>query len=136
MLFKTRLGEILLEKNLKQADLCRKTGISTALMSKYMTGKASPSLDNAQSIANALGITLDYLVGKEQAAPPLPKDKAELLADYDSLNSEGQILIMHLLGSLKLSHSKTRSNTLITSGDNGNNYGVVGGNFSSKVTIR
>lgn len=131
MLFKTRLGEILAEQKLKQADLCRMTGISTALMSKYMTGKASPSLDNAQSIAAALGITLDYLVGREQAAPPLSQVKTDLLADYDSLDMEGQNLIQAMLSSLKRTHG--RGAPLIIG--SGTNYGVVGGNFSSKVTI-
>ena len=111
MLFRTRLSEILLEQNLKQADLCWMTGISTALMSKYMTGKASPSLDNAQSIASDLGITLDYLVGREQSYLSLSKAKTALLADYDSLNKEGQNLIMNMLGSLRVTHSKNQQLT-------------------------
>lgn len=138
MLFKTRLGEILAEQNLKQADLCRMTGISTSLMSNYITGKASPSLDNAETIAKALGITLDYLVGREQSFLHLSKAKTALLDDYDSLNKEGQNLIMGILGSLRMTHAKQNqlSAGVVQSNQNGNNYyGISGGNFNSTVTI-
>lgn len=139
MLFKTRLAEILLEQNLKQADLCRLTGISTALMSNYMTGKASPSLDNAQAIANALGVTLDYLVGHKTAIASLSKVHTELLEGFNVLNNEGQNLMMSVLGSLMVSHAKQNqlSAGVVQSNQNGNNYyGISGGNFNSTVTIR
>ena len=54
MKFKNSLAEILAEQNLKQADLCRMTGISTALMSNYMTGKASPCHDKRVNLQGAI----------------------------------------------------------------------------------
>ena len=55
--------KILLDKqNLKQADLCRLTGIQTSLMSEYVKGKKSPTIKNAIAIANAFKISLDTLV--------------------------------------------------------------------------
>ena len=51
--------------NLKQADLCRMTGIQTSLMSDYLGGKKSPTIGNAILIADALHISLDTLVGKK-----------------------------------------------------------------------
>ncbi len=65
MKFNDSLKEILESKNLRQADLCRMTGIQTSLMSDYMSGKKGPTIGNAILIADALNISLDRLVGKE-----------------------------------------------------------------------
>lgn len=64
MRFKDNLNCLLKEKSLKQVDLCRLTGIQTSLMSKYISGKKSPTIKNAVLIADSLHISLDELVGK------------------------------------------------------------------------
>ncbi len=63
--FADNLLKLLRERNLKQAQLCRMTGIQTSLMSDYIGGKKSPTIGNAILIADALHISLDALVGKE-----------------------------------------------------------------------
>lgn len=138
MTFKTRITEILEEQNLKQADLCRMTGISTALMSNYVTGKASPSLDNAMAIANALGVTLDYLVGHKTDVLSLSKEKAKLISVFDRLNPDGQNLLFRILDSLSLSHAKNSNNdfSVIHTSDTGSNYGMVGGDFNSGIIVK
>lgn len=65
--FHENLKFLLQERNLKQADLCRMTGIQTSLMSDYFGGKKSPTIKNAVLIADALCVSLDTLVGKENA---------------------------------------------------------------------
>ena len=45
--FKENLKLLLLEKSMKQADLCRMTGIQTSLMSEYINGRKSPTTGNA-----------------------------------------------------------------------------------------
>ena len=137
MEFNTRLAEILEEKGIRQAELSRKTGLATSLISNYITGKTSPSLDYALKIANALGITLDDMVGRKRSS--LSKVQRALLADFDSLNDEGQSVLTVVLNSLKVSHGK---NTKIKGGvvqtnTNGNNFfGVSGGSFNSTWTIK
>ena len=64
--FKENLKLLLFNKNLKQADLCRMTGIQSSLMSEYMSGKKSPTIGNAVLIADALDISLDTLVGRKE----------------------------------------------------------------------
>ncbi len=101
--FKTILARLLEEKDLTQADLCRKTGIPTSLMSNYIKGSKSPALSNAILIAEALGVSLDILSGKfeypykNSPAPvntgggELRPDEKELLQNYNQLNEDGQI---------------------------------------------
>lgn len=63
--FNENLKLLLLEKSMKQADLCRMTGIQTSLMSEYINGRKSPTIGNAILIADALNISLDDLVGRK-----------------------------------------------------------------------
>ena len=134
MKFNNSLAGILAEQNLKQADLCRMTGISTALMSKYMTDKASPSLDNALMIAKALGITLDYLVGRKSESTCLSKAQTTLLSDFEELSDDGKHALLFMLGSLKRSHPKQGKNSGIVQANIGNgNVLTVGDNNYYKV---
>lgn len=50
------------ELGMKQIELARRTGITQQSISAYMTGKVQPSLMTLIRIANALDVTLDWLV--------------------------------------------------------------------------
>lgn len=78
--FQENLRQLLNDVQLKQADLCRMTGIQTSLMSDYLGGKKSPTIGNAILIADALHISLDTLVGKEPVSgyTKSPEDKLTL----------------------------------------------------------
>ncbi len=67
---KKRLHEL----DMSQADLSRKTGISTATISQYVSGKYFPAQDRLELIANALNTTPAYLMGW-----------SEKVNDYDPL---------------------------------------------------
>lgn len=66
MEFNESLKRLLIEKNMKQADLCRLVHIQTSLMSEYINGKKSPTIGNAIQMADALDISLDTLAGREE----------------------------------------------------------------------
>ena len=54
-------------RDMTQADLCRETGFSSALVSQICSGKTTnPKLNHIMAIANALGVSLDYLAGMEK----------------------------------------------------------------------
>ena len=79
------LQGILDSRNMKHADLCRLCGMSSGAISSYMNGNRVPSIANAITIAESLGVTLDELVGREPtryAPPPLTKDEEALLENY------------------------------------------------------
>jgi transcriptional regulator with XRE-family HTH domain len=52
------------EKGMSQTDLANKTGISQVMVGKYERGDASPSIEVAKKMADALEVSLDYLVGE------------------------------------------------------------------------
>ena len=106
MSFSETLKFLLQDKNLRQADLCRLTGIQTSLMSDYLGGKKSPTLGNAILIADALVISLDALVGKEPC--PLPENAAEspILPELEEavkrLSEEEQRYLLDVIRAMKL----------------------------------
>ena len=52
------------EKNWSQTDLANQSSVSREMISKYERGIAIPSVDAAKKIADAFGVSLDYLVGE------------------------------------------------------------------------
>jgi len=57
---------ILIRKQLNwsQADLAKKIGTSAPIVGRYEREEIKPSIDVASKIADALDVTLDYLLGK------------------------------------------------------------------------
>lgn len=102
------LRDLLVEKDLSQADLSRATGIPTSLISNYLSGKKSPSLTNSILLANALHVTLDELAGVTKRVKNNPSSEVDAANDtsvatdieddlldsirrsYSNVNREGQ----------------------------------------------
>lgn len=74
--FKDILYNILLEKGISQLELSNGTNITTATISRYISGKRKPSAENVKIIADFLGVSIDYLLGNENYNN-VPKEKNE-----------------------------------------------------------
>ncbi len=61
--FKSRLCSVMAEKNVKAAELSRRTGISKPRISQYMNGTYTPKADAICLIARALNVSELYLLG-------------------------------------------------------------------------
>ena len=64
--FKERLKELRIEKNLSQAELAKKTGLYQSTIAKYETGECKPSGEGLIALAKFFGCTIDFLVGLEE----------------------------------------------------------------------
>jgi len=62
MTFGDRLGYARKQKKMRQADLGKLVGTSGDIIGKYERGENMPSIEVAAKIAEALSVTLDYLV--------------------------------------------------------------------------
>ena len=60
-----RIRELRVRRGLVIEDLARKSGLSKPYISQVETGKASPSLQTVQKLAQALGLPLTYLFVEE-----------------------------------------------------------------------
>ena len=61
--FAWRLKNAMEQAGLNQADLSRRAGASRAAISQYLSGKNIPGLERIAALADATGVTFDYLIG-------------------------------------------------------------------------
>ncbi len=61
--FKYRLEKALTQRNIKPADLAKRTGISESTISQYRSGYAKPKEQKLMIIANALNVNPTWLLG-------------------------------------------------------------------------
>lgn len=71
MEFKDRLIQALAEKDMTAADLSRLSGIGEGAISQYKSGAYKASQRNLEKIANALGVSIPWLMGYEVPGQPV-----------------------------------------------------------------
>lgn len=103
MEFREALQQILKSRGIKQADLCRMSGVDSSLMSNYVSGKKTPTLTNAIAMADALQISLDELAGREA---PKRVIEQRLLSDFRELSDEGQEVAVNTVYGLRSVYKK------------------------------
>ncbi len=79
--FASRLRAARLKRDLKRADVARAAGIALGAYGRYERSERVPAVDAARAIADALGVSLDYLTGKTDSAA----HDARMLARLDAI---------------------------------------------------
>ena len=64
--FTERMARAMFMKGIRQSEIVYKTGIDKGSISSYINGRYKPSADNIAKIADALGVTSDWLLGREE----------------------------------------------------------------------
>ena len=77
-IFNERLNEVMEEKSISSAELCRRTGIPKSAMSQYRSGSFSPKADRIYIIAKALNVSEAWLMGYDV---PKERENANILRD-------------------------------------------------------
>lgn len=88
---------------LKQADLCRETGLSTTAISQYCTGKRIPDTASLYKMATVLKTSMEWLLTGESLTNesltnekstcdgiPLVESEADLIAMFRLLDEKGR----------------------------------------------
>lgn len=76
--FAQRLKYAMEQADLKQSALSDRVGISKAAISQYLSGKNTPGPERINTLADATGVSFDFLMGYEaapvtDAPPPMKK---------------------------------------------------------------
>lgn len=78
------------DKGLSQSELADKAGMQPSAISHFEAGRRSPSFDNLKRLADALNVTIDYLLGRQrepQSAGPVAE---QLFRDFEKMSAEDQ----------------------------------------------
>ena len=79
-----------------RSQLAEKVGISHVMVGRYERDETAPSVDVAKKMADALGTTIDYLVG-EGTNPVFDKKTLERLEDLQLLDKNKQHILFDLM---------------------------------------
>ncbi|MBQ3281536.1 MAG: helix-turn-helix domain-containing protein [Eubacterium sp.] len=91
-----RLASALRDSGLTQIELCKRTGITAGALSSYLSGRYYPKQRTLERLADALGVSVLYLMGFDDASQEasgysdVTSDEARLLSMYRSLNPVGK----------------------------------------------
>ena len=71
----TRLQKLLQEKDISQRELSERIGAKEVTVSRYVNGQRIMRADVAVKIAQALGTTTDYILGRDTSGPEVNYDR-------------------------------------------------------------
>jgi transcriptional regulator with XRE-family HTH domain len=96
-----RLHDLRKQKGLSQPELGQLIGTSGAIIGRYERDEMTPSVEVAKKLADALEVTLDYLVANK-ALPKALQDKAMMQRwqQVDSLNQHDKERILFVVDGL------------------------------------
>lgn len=87
-IFSKRLKIIREEKKVTQAELAKKADLQTAAISHFETGQRKPSFENLKRLADALNVSIDYLLGREIRESGDIAEK--IFRDFEKLSMDDQ----------------------------------------------
>ncbi|HRN40923.1 MAG TPA: helix-turn-helix transcriptional regulator [Vicingus sp.] len=98
MLFGERLLSVRKRKKISQDELAKKLGIHAPVIGRYERNEVKPSIEVAANLANALGVSLDYLVGVTDLE--LDNDIVEKIIAIQQLNDNDKNHILKTIDAL------------------------------------
>jgi transcriptional regulator with XRE-family HTH domain len=111
--FKENLKSELIYKNMLVKELAAKTGISRHTLDNYLNVREHiPTIDVAVKIAQALGVSVEYLAtGKQspQATIPMSSEIITLVQNYNLLNNDDRMIVDELVSLLKKHRRKMQT---------------------------
>ena len=87
------------EKKISQAEIGKRANINGDIVGKYERDEMKPSIDTAKKLADALDVSLDYLVGDADLRV-LDKKTMQRLEDIEKLPSEDKNNIFYTIDNL------------------------------------
>src|SRR5271154_6470907 len=75
-------------KGLSQSELAHKAGFQPSAISHFESGRRAPSFDNLRRLADALSVTVDYLLGRETDPKSAGPVAEQLFRDFARMTSK------------------------------------------------
>ncbi len=105
--FANRLLALRKQRSWSQPTLANKVDTSGAIIGRYERGEITPSIGVARKLAEALAVTLDYLVGDNELNGIQDKAMLNRWQSLETLKPEDQERILYVIDSL-MRDAKTR----------------------------
>lgn len=99
--FAKRIQELRKTHGWSQGELAERFGTSAAIAGRYERGDVAPSIEVARKIADALGVTLDYMTDDNATVDTIQdQEMLDRLQSLQRLPSEERIRIVEVIDAL------------------------------------
>lgn len=105
MTFGERILSIRKRLKWSQDELAKKVGTSAPIIGRYERNEIKPAIDTAKNIADALGVTIDFLLGGDDMI--IDKQLLKKIKDIESFTDEERTKIYDLMD-MAISYHKTK----------------------------
>lgn len=89
--FSQRLKRVRIDRHMTQAQVAKKIGVTASMVSSYETDIRLPSFDVMIRIADLFGVSVDYLLGRDN----------KRLVDLSHLTDEGAAVVCGMISVLE-----------------------------------
>lgn len=93
--FGNKIVQLRKNKSFSRDELGKTVGTSGAIIGRYERNEITPSVDMASKIADALNVSLDYLVGNTDTV--LERDLLKKITDIQNLPEDKKNVVMTLI---------------------------------------
>lgn len=98
--FQKRLQQTRKMRELNQDQLATKAGMPSTAVSHFESGARKPSFDNLRKLADALEVSIDYLMGRTEKISGKQAVDAEIFRDYENLTDDDRELARDFMSRL------------------------------------
>ena len=94
---------------MSQAELAERAGLQASAISHFENGRRSPSFDNLKKLADALSVSIDYMLGRVDEATSSGPAVQKLFRDLSKLTTADQESVAALADVLAKKNSEKKS---------------------------
>lgn len=92
-----KITKIRKEKKLSQVDVASYVGVSRDAISKYERDDIVPSVENANKIAQILGVSLDYLMSEDDNLEVVDIDMLNRMKEIQRLSEDDKSTVIKII---------------------------------------
>ena len=83
-----RIRDLREDRDLRQVDVAKATGIDQKTLSNYETGKTNPDSEAIIRLADFFNVSADYLLGRKSAPENIESSLRKIEAEIDRIRNE------------------------------------------------
>ena len=96
-----RLLQAMLQHDLSARALAEKCGLSNGSVSRYLNGKQLPKIEQVQSMANVLGVSLEWLAGQDDKQSMDDDMTVQIVEAMKGLDRKQMVLLLAFIKSMR-----------------------------------
>lgn len=106
--FEDRLRKARLDKGLSQSELAARSGLQPSAVSHFETGTRAPSFENLKRLSDALGVSIDFLLGRQTESSAAGPVAQKLFRNFEKMTPADQETIAAMAEMLRRRYEENR----------------------------